>query len=191
MGIRFVWPSPILKFEGSDLKVQNLVATNDWGKVTGEGEYNFSGKQFSFLLHGTNFQLERVRQLQLRRVHIRGALGFEAQGSGTVEAPMINASLHLRELAINGERIGDLNAVAITHGADLTLTARSAFQNTAVALDGNIHLRGEMPMQAKLVASNLVARSMDEEFFLRPDMQLTPSWTARFWCKAMPARRSH
>jgi translocation and assembly module TamB len=154
-----------LKFESSALKLQNLVATNDWGKVTGGGEYNFSGKQFSFLLHGANFQLERVRQLQVKRLHIQGALGFEAQGSGTTEAPVINANLRLRDLVVNGERIGDFNAVAVTHGADLTLTARSAFQNAAVALDGNIHLRGEMPMQAKLVASNLVLDPLIKNFF--------------------------
>jgi len=154
-----------LKFEGRDLKIQNLVAANDWGKVTGGGEYNVSSKQFSFLLHGANLQLERVRQLQVRRVHIQGALGFEAQGSGTAETPVINAALRLRDLVVNGERIGDFNAVAVTHGADLTLTARSAFQNAAVALDGSIHLRGEMPMQAKLVASNLVLDPLIKSFF--------------------------
>ena len=150
-----------LKFEGSALKIQNLFAADDWGKLTGGGEYNFSGKQFSFLLHGTDFQLERVRQLQVRRLRIQGSLGFKAQGSGTVEAPVINATLRLRDLVVNGERIGDLNAVAVTHGADLTLTARSAFQNAALALDANIRLRGEMPMQAKLVAGNLGSRSID------------------------------
>jgi translocation and assembly module TamB len=154
-----------LKFEGNDLKVQNLVATNEWGKVTGGGEYNLAGKQFSFLLHGVNFQLERVRQLQVSRLHVQGALGFEAQGSGTAEAPVINAALRLRDLVVNGERIGDFNAVAVTQGADLTLTARSAFPNGAVALDGNIHLRGEMPMRAKLVASNLVLDPLIKHYF--------------------------
>ena len=154
-----------LKLERSDLKIENLVATDDWGKVTGGGEYNLSGKQFSFLLHGTNFQLERVRQLQASRVHTQGALGFEAQGSGTVEAPVINATVHLRDLVVNRVRIGDFNAVAVTQGADLTLTARSSFQNAAVALDGNIHLRDEMPMQAKLVASNLVLDPLIKNFF--------------------------
>jgi translocation and assembly module TamB len=154
-----------LKFEGSALKIQNLFAADDRGKLTGGGEYNFSGKQFSFLLHGADFQLERVRQLQIRRLHIQGALGFEAQGSGTMEAPVINATLRLRELVVNGERIGDLNAVAVTRGADLTLTARSALPNAALALDAHIHLRGEMPMQAKLVAGNLVLDPWIKNFF--------------------------
>jgi translocation and assembly module TamB len=154
-----------LKFQGSNFNLQNLVAANDWGKVTGGGEYDFSSRQFSFLLHGANFQLERVRQLQARRLHVQGALGFEAQGSGTAEAPVINAALHLRALAVNGDRLGDFNAVAVTHGADLTLTARSAFHKAALALDGNIHLRGEMPMQAKLVADNIVLDALIKSYF--------------------------
>jgi translocation and assembly module TamB len=154
-----------LKFEGSRFKLQNVVAADDWGEVTGGGEYDFSGKQFSFLLHGVNFQLPRVRQLQARWLHIQGALGFEAQGSGTAEAPVINAALRLRDLVVNGERIGDFNAVAVTHGADLTLSARSAFHNAELAITGNIHLRGEMPMQAKLVASNFVLDPLLKNFF--------------------------
>jgi translocation and assembly module TamB len=154
-----------LKFEGSALKIQNLFAADDRGKLTGGGEYNFSGKQFSFLLHGADFQLERVRQLQIRRLHIQGSLGFDAQGSGTAEAPVINATLRLRDLVVNGERIGDCNAVAVTQGAELTLTARSAPPNAALALDANIHLRGEMPMQAKLVAGNLVLDPWIKNFF--------------------------
>ena len=154
-----------LQFQGSSFKLQNLVAANDWGKVTGGGEYDFSSRQFSFLLQGAKLQLERVRQLQARRLHVQGALGFEAQGSGTAEAPVVNAALHLRELAVNGDRLGDFNAIAVTHGADLMLTARSAFHKAALALDGNIRLRGEMPMQAKLVADNLVLDALIKSYF--------------------------
>ena len=149
MTIRLRSASADLKFEGSNFKFQNLVAANEWGEVTGGGEYDFSGRQFSFLLHGANFQLARLSQLQTRWLHVQGALGFEAQGSGTAEAPVINAALRLHDLMVNGERIGDFNVLGVTNGADLKLIARSELPNAQLALDGNIHLRGEMPMRGQ------------------------------------------
>ena len=154
-----------LKFEGGNFKLQNVVAADDWGEVTGGGEYDFSGRHFSFLLHGANFQLARLSQLQAGWLHIQGGLGFEAQGSGTAEAPVINAALRLHDLMVNGERIGDFNVLAATNGPDLKLMARSEFPNAQLTLDGNIHLRGEMPMQAKLVAANVALDPLLKHFF--------------------------
>ena len=55
--------------------------------------------------------------------------------------PVINAHLEIDNLVLNGDLLGNLIADAVTHGRQLTLTARSKFPKATFTLDGNVDLR--------------------------------------------------
>jgi translocation and assembly module TamB len=154
-----------VEFAGPRWRARNLIAASHPGGITGDVSYNFAGREFAFAVHGANLQLDSIPSLKARRLRIQGALDFNAEGSGTPEAPAINASLQLRDLFVNDERLGEFHAEAVTHGAEMKLTAHSSFHNGSLAADGTIQLRGDMPMALKVVAANLPLDAGLRSFF--------------------------
>jgi translocation and assembly module TamB len=123
-------------------------------QLSGNGGYNLQTKAFRFDLTGHQFQLARIKQLQTQKIQLAGVGDFHATGSGTQDAPVINAQLHLRQLVVNGEAAGDLDADAETHGPDLKLTARSRFQQASLNLDGTVRMRDQWPGKISLTFAN-------------------------------------
>jgi translocation and assembly module TamB len=123
-------------------------------QLTGTGAYNLQTKAFRFDLTGNEFQLARIKQLQTQKLQLAGVGDFHATGSGTVDAPVINGQLHLRQLVINGAAAGDLDANAETRGPDLKLTARSRFQQATLNLDGTVGMREQWPGNISLTFGN-------------------------------------
>jgi translocation and assembly module TamB len=130
-----------------ELQVTRLTLLQSAGgpQVAGTGTYNLQSKAFRFDLAGSDFMLARIRQLQTQQLQLAGIGDFHATGSGTPEAPVINAQFHLRELVVNGEAAGELDATAETHGPDLKLSARSHFQQASLDLDGTVRMREQWP----------------------------------------------
>lgn len=154
-----------IEFQGARLRVYKLMAASSLGEAAGSGAYNFATREFVFAARGTNLQLERIPGLQRQRLRLRGAAAFEAQGSGTPEAPEITATLRLRDLAINDERLGGFQIEAVTHGAEMALTGRSSFQEGSLAIDGTVRLRGDLPIKLNASAVNLALGPALRSFF--------------------------
>ena len=139
-----------------DVQITRFTMTQSAGgpQLSGNGGYNLQTKAFRFDLTGHDFQLARIKQLQTQKIQLAGVGDFHATGSGTQEAPVINAQLHLRQLVVNGEAAGDLDADAETHGPDLKLTARSRFQQASLNLDGTVRMREQWPGKISLTFAN-------------------------------------
>jgi translocation and assembly module TamB len=112
--------------------------------VTGAGAYTLSTHAFRFNLHGDNFDLARIPPLQSSRVAVDGRMDFTAQASGTLEEPVVNATVRLRDLAFDHELAGDYTFDAVTHGSELHVSGRSQFKTAELNIDGSIQLRGDM-----------------------------------------------
>ena len=82
-------------------------------------------REFAFDLKGTEVKLENLRVVRAAKIKLSGQATFEANGVGTPDAPQINGRLRLRNLAVNGQPLGDMDVDAVTHGAAMTLTAHS------------------------------------------------------------------
>jgi translocation and assembly module TamB len=149
-----------LRFIHGDAELHDIQLAYREARVTGDAGYNSSTRVFSLSLTGKNFDLAGVPQLQSTRVRVDGFLDFTATGSGTLEAPVINAAVHLRDLAFDHERAGDFNFDAITKGADLHLAGRSQFEHAELAIDGNVHLRSDWPSTVKLHFEHLDVDSL-------------------------------
>jgi len=113
--------------------------------VVAAGSYTFSTQAFHFDLTGNNFDLARIPALQSTRVSVDGRMDFTAQASGTLNDPVVNAHLRLRDLAFDHEPAGNYSLDAETKGSELKINGRSQFKRAELNLDGTIQLGGEMP----------------------------------------------
>ena len=140
---------------GSQVSLQEIRLAYLDADVAGSGTYDFSSRAFRFDLNGHNFDLASIPAFQTSPLPLEGRMDFEAQTAGTPEAPTINATVHLRELFIGGQRVGDYIFNATTQGANLQLHGRSQFQQAELTIDGNILLREAWPAQLDLHFSHL------------------------------------
>ncbi|MGZ4814556.1 MAG: translocation/assembly module TamB domain-containing protein, partial [Terriglobales bacterium] len=160
-----------VRFLNEEAQVANLVLGHDHAQVTGSGAYNLKSETYRFQLVGSNFELSTIPFLNRNRVSLAGRLNFNASGSGSLGAPVVNASAHLQNVVVNGQRVGDARLLAVTRGDTLHLTARSNFQTAGVTVDGSIRLRELMP-------ANITARFDNFDFMplLQSMLQTKLSW---------------
>jgi translocation and assembly module TamB len=135
-----------VNFTENQAQLRNIVVKSDLMQLSGDARINVQTSEFGFDLKGTEVKIENLRAVREGKIRATGQATFEASGEGTPGAPVINGRLRLRNLAVNRQRIGDMNVDAVTHGEEMTLTARSNFKLAEVKLDGQIHLREQMPM---------------------------------------------
>jgi translocation and assembly module TamB len=134
-----------LRYSAGDAQFNNIQLLHYDARITGGATYNPSTRAFRFNLTGTNFDLTRIPRLEMTRVEVEGRADFIAAGSGTIDEPAINSTIHIRDLAFDHERTGNFTIQAVTQGADLTLKGQSEFEHAALQIDGKIHLRDQWP----------------------------------------------
>jgi translocation and assembly module TamB len=152
-----------LHFGNGEIQLNNATATYRDGQIAGGAAYNWQTRGFRFNLNGANFELAHFSSVQAGKIKIAARLDFTAYGGGTPDAPVVNANIHLQDLSFDNERAGDFSFDAVTHGADMQLTGRSKFDNAQLAIDGNVHLRGDWPAQLALRFD-----AIDVDSLLRP-----------------------
>ncbi|MGH9499016.1 MAG: translocation/assembly module TamB domain-containing protein [Terriglobales bacterium] len=124
-------------------------------QVTGDGTYEFPTRAFRFHLKGTDFDLKRFSSLQTSRVAVDGSMDFEAQSSGTLDEPVINAKIRVHDLALDHELMGDYRFDAVTRGTELSLNGLSEFKGSQLDINGTVSLRGDWPSNVNLHFSQL------------------------------------
>jgi translocation and assembly module TamB len=148
-----------------ELAFENIHLVHGDSVVTGSAAYNHSSRAFRLDLVGNNFDLAKVRQIHLDRLTIEGRADFVLKGSGTPEAPSINASVHVRALTLDQELAGDLDLQAVTQGSELHLTGNSHFQRGSVLVSGNIQMRNDYPVNLTFQTDQLDLDSLWRSYF--------------------------
>ncbi|MGA3126042.1 MAG: translocation/assembly module TamB domain-containing protein [Candidatus Korobacteraceae bacterium] len=146
-----------VSFTENQALLRNIVVRSDVAQLSGEAHINVETSEFGFELKGTEVKLENLRVVREGKIPVTGQAAFEASGAGTPAAPVINGHLRLRNLTLQHQTVGDLDVDAVTRGAEMTLTARSRFKAAEFKLDGQVHLRDQMPIRltADLQSANL------------------------------------
>lgn len=144
-----------ISFANQAVQFADIRLRAERGTVSGSGGYNFQSTEVKLDLAGKSIDLAEIPELQRPRLQSSGVADFTVKGSGTLEAPVINGHLEIASLVLNGDKVGNLTADAVTHGRQLTLTARSRFPEASFTLDGQVDLQGEMPGSATLKFANL------------------------------------
>jgi translocation and assembly module TamB len=149
-----------LRFNGGEAQLNNFVVSYRDSRITGGAAYSPGTRAFHFNISGADFDLRRFSALQTPRMVVEGRMGFSAQGSGTLDEPVINASVRLQDLVLDHERAGDFTFDAVTRGPDLQLTGRSNFQSAELAVDGTVRLREDWPADLSLRFDHLDVDSL-------------------------------
>lgn len=144
-----------LRYNAGEFQLNNIRLGYKDARIVGGAAYTPRSRDFHFNLSGTGFDLLRFPQLQKSHMTVEGQMGFTAQGSGNLNAPVINASVHLSDLTFDKERAGDFEFDAVTHGADMQLTGRSKFEKAQLTIDGNVRLRDQWPANLNLRLDHL------------------------------------
>ncbi len=130
---------------GSQTQFSNILLAHNGTQFIGSAAYNLQSRQMRFDVRGVDIELAGFRRFQPQRITMQGRADFHASGSGTPDAPLINAQLTSRNVVLNGERVGDLTAEAETQGDQMHVHGHSTFQEASLDLDGHVHLRGDFP----------------------------------------------
>ena len=134
-------------FNGQQVSVSDVRIAYGNGQITGNGSYDFPTRAFRFNATGKNFDLKRFAALQSSRVPVQGDMDFVAQVSGTLQQPIVNAEIHLRDLTFGNERAGDYILDAVTKGAEMQISGHSQFEDKELNVEGNVTLQGDWPAE--------------------------------------------
>jgi translocation and assembly module TamB len=117
----------------------------DDSAVTGSAAYKPATRAFRLDVIGNNFDLAHVPRVQIGRIAVEGRADFSLKGSGTVDAPSINAEIKVRALTLDHELAGDFDLHVVDQGRELHLTGKSQLQQGSLLLSGNVQLRDDYP----------------------------------------------
>jgi translocation and assembly module TamB len=159
---------------GHSVQAQHLVFLEDGGTIHGSGSYDVTSKQFEFVAQGANFNLAHIRKLQTPRYPLGGILSFQAQGSGTMQHPVLNANLHLTHLNLAQDATGFVDATARTEGRQLLLDATAHLNQSVLELKAQTQLEGEDQTQATLTVSKLDLNPLAQTFHISGIATRTP-----------------
>ncbi|MFZ0734764.1 MAG: translocation/assembly module TamB domain-containing protein [Candidatus Sulfotelmatobacter sp.] len=152
---------PIERFDAdllirrSETSLNNIQLTHEKATVTGTAAYTPSTRGFRLDLAGKNFDVSRIRQIHLDHLPLQGRADFTLKGDGTLDAPVIDTSVQVRDLTLDRELAGELDLEAATKNGQLHLTGHSQFTHGALTLDGNVVMHGDYPANITARADHL------------------------------------
>ncbi|MGC2172587.1 MAG: translocation/assembly module TamB domain-containing protein, partial [Candidatus Sulfotelmatobacter sp.] len=126
-----------------EIAFDDMHLVHDDSVITGSAAYNPSTQAFNLDLIGSNFDLARIRQIHSNRFSIEGRADFVLKGSGTPDAPSLNAHVHIRNVTLDNELAGDIDLRGVTEGRDLHLTGNSHLRHGSLSLSGEVQLRDD------------------------------------------------
>jgi translocation and assembly module TamB len=127
--------------------LNNIQLTHEGAIVSGIAAYTPSSRAFRLDLAGANFDLARVPQIHTDRLAVEGRGDFTLKGSGTIDAPVIQAAVHVRDLSLDREAAGGFYLEGTTRQGDLRLTGRSELLHGTMTIDGHVQMHGDYPAQ--------------------------------------------
>jgi translocation and assembly module TamB len=149
-----------IAFAKSDARFGNVVVTKRHGRISGAGAYNFESSAYRFNMRGAKIPIEDIKVLQGPRLKTAGTLDFTAEGSGTQDAPSINADLSIANIVVGGEHAGDVTIKARSAGEVMNFTAGASLGDANLALKGTVRTRGDFQTTAVATMSHMDLRPL-------------------------------
>jgi translocation and assembly module TamB len=134
-----------LKIRASETALNNIQLTHGAASVTGAAAYSPETSSFRLDLAGKNFEVSQIRQIHLDPLLIEGRADFTLQGSGTLDDPVLNAAVHVRELTLDHELSGAIDLAAVTKNHETHLSGYSEFPHGTLKVDGTVAMQGDYP----------------------------------------------
>jgi translocation and assembly module TamB len=129
-------------------QVFNISTANlafDAGTITATGSYNLRDKTIKGEARGAAIDLGRIAWLHQHDIDVAGQLTASVSGSGNIDKPLFDAQATLSDLALVGQKVGNLSLVAHTVEDTLNYEISSRLQGADLALKGHTTLSGDYP----------------------------------------------
>jgi len=149
-----------LRLSDGELQLNNIDAEVHQARVTGSAAIGTSSDAFRANLAVANLDLAGFPKLQSNRITVDGRADFTVRASGTREQPLLEAHLHLRDLAFDKEVAGDFFLDAVTEGRRVAIHAHSAFEKAELTVKGEIGLDHDLPADLDLSFQRLDVDSL-------------------------------
>ena len=153
------------RIANGEFAFDGLRLSHDDALVTGNAAYTPTTRGFRLDVAGNNFDLAQVSQLQSRHVPVEGRIDFVLKGTGTPDAPSIDADAHIRNLALNHEPAGDFFMQGVSRGSELQVRGNSQFQRGALQLSGSVQLRDGYPANLSFAMDQLDLDALWRAYF--------------------------
>jgi len=142
-----------VSFHGKEIFASHLAFALDGGRISGSGGYDFGARTVQFDVQGGGFELAHIRRIQNEQYPVVGAVDFQARGSGPVDAPSLQAALHVRNLSLARESKGEVDVEAHTVGKALETHVEARLNTATLDMNGETQLSGDYQTRASLDVS--------------------------------------
>ncbi|MGA8540780.1 MAG: translocation/assembly module TamB domain-containing protein, partial [Terriglobales bacterium] len=159
-----------LRLAGGELQFNNIDASVYGAPLSGSAAIGTSiiaasnselpKTQFRVNLSGRNLDLGRFPRLQSGRLTADGVADFTVRAGVTLDLPSIEAHIHLKDLAMDKDRVGDFYVDAVTRGHQLDLNAHSDFGKADLTIAGTVDLERDFNADLNLAFHHLDADSL-------------------------------
>ncbi len=139
-----------LQIANGETALKNIQLVHQDASVEGDAAYAAATRSFHFDLTGKNFDLARLRQIYVEDLPVAGRADFTFQGSGSIDAPQLKASVQVHSLTVDRELDGGLDLEAVTQNGQLHITGTSTFVRGKMAIDGTVGLHGDFPAKVSV-----------------------------------------
>ena len=134
-----------LHIAGGETSLGNIHLTHQDAAVTGSAAFTPATHSFQLDLTGKNFDLSRIPQIHLDELPVEGRADFTLQGSGALDAPVLNADVHVRDLTFDRELSGAFDVHVASKGNELQVSGHSDFPHGSISVDGSVLMHGDFP----------------------------------------------
>jgi translocation and assembly module TamB len=134
-----------LQIAGSETALNNIHLSHEDAEVSGSAAYTPATRSFRLDLSGKNFDLSHIPQIHLDPLPVEGRADFRLQGSGTLDAPVITATVHASDLTFGHELSGGMDLEATTKDGELRLSGHSEFTKGTLTIEGTVGMDGDYP----------------------------------------------
>lgn len=143
-----------VRTSGRQVEWTNLELVRGQARLSGFLSHHLDQLSYRFELAGNNLPLEQFSRLQSPRLSFAGLADFRAAGSGG-QVPSGRVTLRIRDLAVNGELVGMLEADAHTENDRLLFRAGSNFRQARLDALANLRLAEPYPLEGRVEFTNL------------------------------------
>jgi translocation and assembly module TamB len=138
------------RIAGRAVQLSSITLNDQAGGVTASGSYDLQSHQFQINAQGAGIDVSRIHRLQNAGMDVTGMLGFQVNGSGTLDDPRLQARGTLTDLTLSGEQVGSLEMTAHTAEGSMLYDLSTHFASASFSAHGQTVLKGDYATQAKI-----------------------------------------
>jgi translocation and assembly module TamB len=134
-----------VRLSQGELQFNNIETSFAGAPVMGSAAISTVDDNFRLNLSVRSLDLAGFPQLHSQRITIDGRADLTAHVVGTLDQPLLEAHVHLRDLAFDKEPAGDFFLDIVPRGRQVEVQAHSAFESANLAVTGGVRMEAGWP----------------------------------------------